>query len=585
VKANLPNYKILIALIAGILVLAVGAAADDIVVDMDNFQEGDLVVDGFSLKGKTTLSIKAIGAALEGNDNLYAYAWILDSDSREPIWVMNEEDTHRFGRSDNKREFEDEISLDKGNYEAYFYAGQPFLLDNLKIDVDGLGDVVDLLDYIFDEVKEDRYKYYSEDLDDLMFRIEAPDGSFEKFDPTRINTAIVDFSKAGDDFLEKKGFTLKKDLKVKIIAIGEYISKDRMFVDHGYIINADNREKVWEMDKWNTSWAGGGRKNRGFSDMVELPKGNYVAVYRSDDSHAFGSWNVTPPYDPLHYGLAVYVTDKNQMQYVSDFEDTYKEPIVIQMTRVRDNEFLHKGFTLKKETDLRIVALGEYGYTDEFVDYGWIEDASTGEVVWKMTDDNTDHAGGARKNRKFDGVVTLPKGDYIAYYVSDDSHAYREWNDTSPLEPEMWGMTIYGVGKDFDVKSIPTFDELPESGNILVKMTGLGDYEDVHQEFTITKPTKVKISALGEGKGGEMYDYGWIEKADTREIVWEMTYRKTDYAGGAQKNRRVATEIYLDKGVYNAYFVTDDSHSFPNFNASRPESPQKWGMIISAEDK
>lgn len=584
-KAKLPIYKALITMIAGILVMAAGAVADDVVVDMKDFKEGDLVVDGFTLKGETTLSIEAIGAAVQKNDNMYAYAWILDSESREPVWVMKEEETRRYKDSENKREFDDQITLEQGSYEAYFYAGQPFLLDNLKIEIDGLGEVIDLLDYIFDEVKEDRYKYYSEDLDDLMFSIHAPDGSFEKFDPTKNGNFIVDFSKAGDDFMKKKGFTLEKDLTVKIIAIGEYISKDRIFVDHGFILNADTREKIWEMDKWNTSWAGGGRKNRGFSDTVELPKGNYVAVYRSDDSHAFGSWNVTPPYDPLHYGLAVYAVNEADRRHVKDYEDTYSEPVVLQMDRVRDNQFLHRGFTLKKETDLRIVALGEYGYTDEFVDYGWIEDAATGEIVWKMTDDNTDHAGGARKNRKFDGVVSLPAGDYIAYYVSDDSHSYRRWNDTSPLEPEMWGLTIYGVGKNFNPESIPTFEERPESGNVLVRMTGLGDYEDARQRFTLKKPTKVKIFALGEGKSGTMYDYGWIERADTRDIVWEMTYRKTDYAGGAEKNRRVDTEIMLDAGEYNAYFITDDSHSFPNFNASRPESPQKWGMIISTEEK
>lgn len=571
-------------LLIGLLVIASTAAAEEVIIDMDNFQEGDLVVDGFTLKDPAKINITAVGSAHNDGDNMYAYAWIIDSETREPVWVMRDVDTRRFHDSDNQRIFDEEISLDKGMYEAYYYAGQPFLMDNVSIEIDNLGDVKDLLDYIFDEIREDDYHYYSEDMEDLMFRITAPDNSFTKFDPTKEHTPIVDFTRADDDFMEKKGFTLDREMTVKIIAIGEYISKDRFFVDHGYIIDADNREKVWEMDKWNTSWAGGGRKNRGFVGEVTLPAGNYVAFYRTDDSHSFGRWNVTPPFDPLHYGLAVYTENADDMKHVKEFVDTYKEPILIQMTRVRDNEFLHKGFTLKKETDFRVVALGEYGYTDEFVDYGWIENAVTGEVVWRMTDDNTDHAGGARKNRRFDGVVTLPAGDYMVYYVSDDSHSYRDWNDTSPMEPEMWGITLFGVGSDFDPDKIPLFEELPESGNVLARMTGIGDYEEVHKEFKIDKPRKVKIFALGEGKSGEMYDYGWIENAKTGEVIWEMTYRKTDYAGGAHKNRKVATEIFLDKGEYEAYFVTDDSHSFPNFNASRPDTPQKWGMIISTED-
>ncbi len=584
-KGSLP-VKYLLTIVSVFLFLEVpSVVADDIVIDMNDFREGDLVVDGFKLNSETTVSVDAVGAAVDETDNMYAYAWILDSDTREPVWVMKEEDTRRMKSDGKRREFQGEIDLPAGNYEAYFYAGQPFLMDDINIEIDDMGDVGDLLGYIFNNIKEDGYKYYSDELEGLSFVIKAPSGSFVKYDPTREKTPIINFSKADDDFYEKKGFTLKKKMKVEIVAIGEYISKDRVFVDYGYIINGDTREKVWQMDKWNTSWVGGGRKNRGFAGEVELPAGNYVAIYRSDDSHSFARWNVSPPYDPLHYGLVVYAVNEGDLKDVADFEDSYKEPVVLQLTRVRDNKFLHKGFTLNKETDFRIMAVGEYGYSDEFVDYGWIEDAGTAEVVWKMTDDNTDYAGGARKNRKFDGVVTLPKGDYIAYYVTDDSHSYRDWNDTQPVDPEMWGLTIFGVGKDFDINSIPVFDDFPVSGNTLVRMTGLGDYEDVRQDFELTKPTKVKISALGEGKSGTMYDYGWIEKADNGEVIWEMTYRKTDNAGGAEKNRKVLTEILLDKGSYTAYFITDDSHSFPNFNASRPESPQNWGMIITAENR
>ncbi len=568
-----------------LLVGATSVKADETIIDMRDFLDGDLVVDGFELNNKTRLSIHAIGAELEHSDDMYASGWILNADTREPVWVLNDEDTRGFDRSEHLREYKDDITLPAGRYEAYYYAGQPYYFDGYNIKIDDLGEAIDIIRKIFNKDNEKRYDFDTGDLNDLMFQIQAPDGSFEKYNPvTEMHeNTIVDFSRPEDDFYEKKGFTLKKDMTLKIIAIGEYSTGDRVFVDYGWIYDANSRKKVWQMDKWNTSWAGGGRKNRAFVDDVMLPKGDYVACYATDDSHSFGEWNVLPPYDPLHYGMVVYPANKDDINQVADFTDTYKEPVVIQINKVRNRQYKHKGFTLKKESDLHIIALGEYGYNDEFVDYGWIENVDENEIVWEMTEDNTEHAGGAAKNRKFDGIITLPAGNYVAYYVTDDSHAYRNWNASAPLEKTMWGITVYGVGKDFDSASVKTFDDLPTNDKVLVNLTGIGDDKEVRQSFSLDKSQKVRIYAVGEGRDGEMFDYGWIENAKSDDIIWEMTYRKTRHAGGDKKNRMVDTQIYLDKGEYNAYFTTDDSHSFPNFNAARPDYPQKWGITITRE--
>jgi hypothetical protein len=557
--------------------------AGDKVLEMNDLREGDLVVDGFTLKTNTPLEIYAVGARTKLSDDLYAYAWILDSDSREDVWIMTEENTKRFKGNKSCRVFDDEVTLPAGSYEVYYHVGQPFYAHEKTIILDEIGDAIDILGYIFDEDEGERYTYYSEEIDELRLIIKAPEGSFTKFSPSAESEkmAILDYTKAEDDIYVEKGFRLEKELSVKIVAIGEYISRDRFFVDHGWIINADSREKIWEMDKWNTSWAGGGRKNRGCSEIIELPAGNYMAYYVTDDSHAFGSWNFPPPFDPLHYGMAIYAVNDDDRQYIKEYEDTLSEPLLLSITRVRDDQFKQKGFRLKEETNLHILALGEYGYMDEFVDFGWIEDLETDEIVWEMTGDNTSHAGGAKKNRKFDGIVTLPAGDYVVYYISDGSHSYRDWNETSPHDKEKWGITIFGSGSDFNEDDVAIFDDIPESSNILVRLTGVGDDEEVRQRFELEEPGKVQIYALGEGSGGDMFDYAWIEEVGTGDIIWEMTYRKTDYAGGAKKNREIETTIYLDAGEYYAYYITDGSHSFPDFNASSPKRPQKWGITVS----
>jgi hypothetical protein len=76
-------------------------------------------------------------------------------------------------------------------------------------------------------------------------------------------------------------------------------------------------------------------------------------------------------------------------------------------------------------------------------DYGWLKNMETGKVVWKMRYRQTEHAGGARKNRKSEVILDLEPGVYVAYYKSDDSHSYRDWNMTEPYDPANWGITVY----------------------------------------------------------------------------------------------------------------------------------------------
>jgi hypothetical protein len=94
---------------------------------------------------------------------------------------------------------------------------------------------------------------------------------------------------------------------------------------------------------------------------------------------------------------------------------------------------------------VRIVAVGE-GVQPEMVDYGWIEDVRSGRTVWEMTWRNTHHAGGAHKNRMFNDVIRLEAGEYEAFFVTDDSHAWGRFNQPQPDDPTLWGITISEEG-------------------------------------------------------------------------------------------------------------------------------------------
>jgi hypothetical protein len=121
-------------------------------------------------------------------------------------------------------------------------------------------------------------------------------------------------------------------------------------------------------------------------------------------------------------------------------ELTAKTPVA-RISEVADDADKAAEFTLTSATSVRVFAQGEGGGGQMF-DYGWIEDAATGKVVWEMKAAETAHAGGAEKNRKFDGALSLPPGRYRLHYKSDDSHSFDNWNSPPP-DINFWGIALY----------------------------------------------------------------------------------------------------------------------------------------------
>jgi hypothetical protein len=302
----------------------------------------------------------------------------------------------------------------------------------------------------------------------------------------------------------------------------------------------------------------------------------------TDGSHSYDEWNSAPPYNPEAYGVRVSVVNERDKASVQPYQQNLSQNALLSIVRVGDGEQETRAFRVNKDTQLRVYAIGEYSEgSDEFADYAWIEREGEEEPIWLMLEENTEAAGGARKNRLADEVITLPKGDYLLGYVSDDSHSYGDWNASAPYDQKNYGVTLFAADKAAAAAVTPIAEtEVAEAQNVLAQITRVGDDADESKSFAIDAPTRIRIIALGEGKGNEMYDYGWIERADDREIVWEMTYRKTKPAGGADKNRIAESTMLLDKGRYRVRYVSDGSHAFGSWNDGRPRSAQRWGITI-----
>jgi hypothetical protein len=577
-----------LACVVLLLAAAIPASAETLL-EISNLREGDLEMTGFELPKGADVTIEAVGLQTPYSDKLAVYAWLLDHDTRELIWAMSNARSESKGNHKPLRFAEKVKHLDPGKYELYMYAGDVW---NTGLTT-GSKDFFEVLGQLFDD--EEQYSYDDRDFQnyvaDCYVRLNSTDitkAELKEFKVTgEIPGSVLQLVGLGDDEYLRREFTLDEPMNVKIYSIVELPSGYETAVDGGWIVNADTRDKVWQMDRWNTERAGGAKKNRKFDDEVRLDKGRYVLYFSTDDSHSYDRFNQAPPYDPACWGITLLPGKDFKASGFHLVAEGQETPPLVDLTKAGNNDYFEQPFELKKAMSLRLYVLGEFSNSgDEFADYGWIEDLSSGKMVWTMDERNTEPAGGADKNRMFDGMIDLPAGKYMACYVTDGSHAYREWNLAQPFDPTAWGLAIYpGKGFDNNQFALLTDEQTASDSKFLARLTRVVDREHRRAKFTLTKPTKVNIYAIGEysSRDREFADYGWIEDASGK-AVWEMTRRNTQHAGGAEKNRLADDTIVLEPGEYRVFYETDGSHAFNEWNEERPDDPINWGITVTAAE-
>ncbi len=586
-----------IPLIAGLVLCQAAGAGEKTVISLRDFEAKELKSAGLSLKGDAALKIKALGDGIENKKmtetGMFAYGWIINADTREPVWTMDLRNTDKVKKG---REFDETVNLPRGDYEVYFVAyafGTSSWFSNYYINIDRRetsprGEDTKkrgVFSWFEDFFGEDARCDWKERSKLWGIEIALDDNvQYSTFTPPRERKNVVFKSTgAGEKVRVRTGLQVKNPVTVGIYCIGE-MGNNRHVSDYGWIINLKTRERVWEMEKRNCTPAGGAKKNIVYDGTISLVPGAYVLNYITDDSHSAADWNAAPPDDPLNYGITLYLMEPKDSVSISLTSGEEKDEALLRLTGMGADEFRSATFTLKKESSLRIYALGERMYSrSAMADHGWIINARTREKVWTMDPDRTEPAGGDEKNRMSDDIVTLPAGTYTVFYSTDGSHSYNDWNSDPPIDEEHWGITIYAAPENFSKANLSTGGEAAESG-VIAQIVRVRDGENRQTSFTLKKPTKVRIYALGEGQNHEMYDFGWIERTDGREVPWDMTYPMTFHAGGAKKNRMVNTTIVLEAGSYALHYQTDDSHSFNDWNSDPPDDPTMYGITLYADE-
>lgn len=365
------------------------------------------------------------------------------------------------------------------------------------------------------------------------------------------------------------------------------LDKDPPRFDSGWsatawLLDADSREVLWRLDTSETRAFDNGLHR--FEGDIELPAGTYEVYYASFPDVGWRApdgpgWE----YDrdaATRLRLRLSGDDVELTPVDAEFVDRAFDAASV-VVLGRDPEELHErvAFDVARATEVEIYMVGEASRSRSY-DHGWIIDAATRESVWAFDWVRSQPAGGTARNRVVRERITLPAGRYAAFFAKDRSHGPGAWRSLPPGDPTGWGLSIRPVTEgDRDAFTTYAYEPVPTRAAI-VSLLRIGDDEAVSQGFTLTRALDVRVFAIGEGRDSRMFDYAWIEDARTYEPVWTMEYADTRHAGGTTRNREFDGVVHLPAGNYIVHYITDDSHSYGDWNGNSPIDAEFWGVTV-----
>lgn len=551
----------------------------------------------FTIDRPARVTIEAVGSFESNGESgrqgdLAAYGWVLDRVSRQVVWKMEP------GRVTRERgsiaSTRDTLLLEAGTYDVYFTShgnrngsriGISFLDRILGNESAWRGD-------------QDRWKMVLRRAPGEKIEItrlkDEPDAALAPTHPNLVWTTTPMRGRREAEYV----FQVSEAAQLSIYALGEIGTRP---MDFGWIEDVSSGERIWDMTLENTKHAGGWSVNRLFNDTLSIARGIYRAAYQTDARQSWRDWVGNPPFDPAGWGITLTAMPAS---VVAPFDPLSSRQPLIELTRVRDSEQRQAQFKVNEPIRLAAYAVGEVGESSRY-DWGWLRNNDSQNMVWEMTYARSRQSGSDASNRAELAFFRLEPGTYTLGYETDDSHSFDSWLHGRPEHPERWGVTLFPVAEQLDSSSVEILDVQTSSlgeeqappeppkptehpshipplpGSMIVTLSGVGNEERAKATFSLQEESELHIRAVGEISISGRYDYGWIEKADSGEIVWEMTFQNTHPAGGADRNRRFDGVVTLQPGEYIVHYRTDFSHAYGDFGDEPPTDPEGWGVRIS----
>ena len=399
---------------------------------------------------------------------------------------------------------------------------------------------------------------------------------------------IVVFTDIDTDRLRHAAFQLTAPDSLVVVATGAFGAPDELAA-YAWMLRRDDRSVAWAMDA-QTAHRGRGALAE-VTDTLALAAGTYDVYFTSFGNRRNGR-DRGSLWDRLSGGAGSWRNDSDkwmlvlrslgsaQGQAVTLGDDDNPGPqgdlLLWTSAPTEGYEVVDYLFDVRRPARLRVYAVGEIDETTQ-MDYGWVENALTGERVWEMTRDNTQPAGGWDVNRMFDGELALLPGIYRAAYRTDARQSFEDWVGNPPFDPAGWGLSLFAA-EPAARADLVGFDPWA-SRQPIAQLAAAGDDVLFSAQLDVRQPVRLLAYAVGE-IGSSPYDYAWLKENDGGERVWEMSREASQPAGGDDNNRVELAFLSLDPGSYTLYYQTDGSHAYGDWLHGEPEHPERWGVTL-----
>jgi len=203
--------------------------------------------------------------------------------------------------------------------------------------------------------------------------------------------------------------------------------------------------------------------------------------------------------------------------------------------------------------------------------------------------------------------LDLKTGKTKSYFLNDLqlNNGYRITDIEVDNTGSIWFATNHGVDillpSSETVKRVPTLSNRKYDIGFLKKVKSIikvkkpvasflkvGEQQNLSKTITIEKATNVLIVNGGEGRVflKNNFDYGWLED-NKGDMIWGADLvDSTFYLGGGVKNRLKISVLKLKPGEYKLRYISDQGHSYGNWNVEAPKDSLLWGIqVVEINDK